>query len=110
MSATLTSTNPEDRPANLTFPYQETQPDADWALIGKHTNGYAGFFSISDAIPASRESGQIFHGPLIVASTPSWVGTRQIRNYTTFENGKYLKILSQRDGGNVGTLWWKRLD
>ena len=78
--------------------------------VGKHTIGYAGPFSISDAIPATTTSGQIFHGPLTVANVPAWVGTRQIRNYTLWENGAYLNILSQRDGGYRGSLWWKRLD
>lgn len=29
MSATITSTDPEDRPANLTFPFRDGQTDAD---------------------------------------------------------------------------------
>ncbi|OLN87491.1 hypothetical protein CCHL11_06170 [Colletotrichum chlorophyti] len=110
MSATIASTDPEDRPANLTFPYEESQSDADWALVGKHTVGYAGRLQISDAIPATATSGQVIHGPLTVANVPSWVGSRQIRNYTTFEDGKLLLISSQRDGGNRGELWWRRLD
>ncbi|KXH64274.1 hypothetical protein CSAL01_06799 [Colletotrichum salicis] len=53
MSATITSTDPEDRPANLTFPFEDSQSDADWALVGKHSIGYAGPLRISDAFPAN---------------------------------------------------------
>ncbi|CCF38710.1 hypothetical protein CH063_09735 [Colletotrichum higginsianum] len=110
MSATITSTDPEHRPANLTFPFQDGQSDADWAQIGKHSIGYAGPFSLTDAIEATATSGQLVHGPLTVANVPTMVGVRQVRNYTTFENGNLLRISSQRDGSNRGELWWKRLD
>jgi hypothetical protein len=43
MSATITATEPAFRP-NLTFPFQPTDADADWALVGKHSIGYAGPF------------------------------------------------------------------
>ncbi|KAK2054628.1 hypothetical protein LY76DRAFT_551834 [Colletotrichum caudatum] len=110
MSATITSTDPADRPANLTFPYQDGQSEAAWAAIGRHSIGYAGPVSITDAVEATATSGQLVHGPLTVANVPSMVGNRQIRNYTTFEDGKLLRISSQREGGNRGELWWKRLD
>ncbi|KAF6810097.1 hypothetical protein CMUS01_03990 [Colletotrichum musicola] len=110
VSATLTSTNPEDRPANLTFPYEDGQSDADWAKVGRHSIGYAGRLQISDAFPATLTAGQVIHGPLTVANVPSMVGTSARRNYTLFEDGKILLISSQRDGGNRGELWWRRLD
>ncbi|WYZ44961.1 hypothetical protein EsH8_VIII_000277 [Colletotrichum jinshuiense] len=110
MSATITSTDVEDRPANLTFPFEEGQSDADWALVGKHSIGYAGPFRISDEIPATATFGQVFHGPLTVANVPSMVGANHKRNYTIFEDGKLLRITSQRDGSNRGELWWRRLD
>ncbi|OHF02911.1 hypothetical protein CORC01_01669 [Colletotrichum orchidophilum] len=110
MSATITSTNPEDRPANLTFPFEDSQSDADWALVGKHSIGYAGPLRISDAIPANATFGQVLHGPLTVANVPSMAGGSQARNYTLYEDGKILRISTQRDGGNRGELWWKRLD
>ncbi|KAK1977802.1 Lipocalin-like domain-containing protein [Colletotrichum cereale] len=110
MSATLTSTNPDHRPASLTFPFEESQSDAEWALVGKHSIGYAGPFSISGDVLASATNGQVFHGPLTVANIPSMVAAVHRRNYTTFENGTLLRITSQRDGSNRGELWWKRLD
>ncbi|KFA69774.1 hypothetical protein S40285_10362 [Stachybotrys chlorohalonatus IBT 40285] len=112
MSATIAATEAELRPQNLTFPFTEDQSDADWALVGKHTIGYAGPYRVSDAIPATAESGQIFHGPLVVANVPRWVGSSQTRNYTITRQGNetYLQILSRRDGGYTGELFWRRLD
>lgn len=110
MSATITATEPEFRPEGLTFPFLDSQSDADWALVGKHGIAYAGPVTISDTIPATQTQGQIFHGPLIVANVPAWVGNEQRRNYTLFDCGKLLKIDSERGGGYRGVLWWERLD
>jgi hypothetical protein len=114
MSATITATEPELRP-NLTFPFQANDTDADWALVGKHSIGYAGPLRISSDIPANETNGQVFHGPLTVANVPTWVGQNQRRNYTVFvreEDGapaRYLRIGSERGGGYRGVLWWKRV-
>ncbi|CZT00751.1 uncharacterized protein RAG0_08664 [Rhynchosporium agropyri] len=110
MSATLTSTDVENRPTNLTFPFKEGQTDVDWAKVGRHSIGYAGRLQISTAIPATRTHGQVIHGPLTVANVPSMAGASHIRNYTLYENGKLLLIASQRDSRNRGELWWRRLD
>lgn len=111
MSATITATEPGLRP-NLTFPFQVTDSDADWALVGKHSIGYAGPFRVNEALPANKTNGQVFHGPLVVANVPTWVGTEQKRNYTVVKEGKdtFLKIGSERGGGYRGVLWWKRVD
>lgn len=111
MSATITATEPSLRP-NLTFPFQASDPDSAWALIGKHSVGYAGPFSVNTALPANATSGQLFHGPLVAANVPSWVGTQQKRNYTVVREGgtTWLKIGSERGGGYRGVLWWKRVD
>lgn len=115
MSATITATEPEFRPA-LTFPYKENDTDADWAAVGRHSLGYSGPVRVNSALPANETSGQVFHGPLIVANVPTWANESQPRNYTIIERkedgkvAKYLKIGSQRGGGYGGTLWWKRLD
>jgi hypothetical protein len=111
MSATITATEPYLRP-NLTFPFQTSDLDSDWALVGKHSIGYAGPFRVNTALPANKTSGQIFHGPLTVANVPTWVNTEQRRNYTVVEEGgsKYLRIGSERGGGYRGVLWWKRVD
>ncbi|KAL6705934.1 hypothetical protein ACN47E_006213 [Coniothyrium glycines] len=115
MSATITATESNLRP-NLTFPFQANDTDADWALVGKHSIGYAGPFRISDTIPANETDGQVFHGPLTVANVPTWVGANHRRNYTVVEveeankTVKYLRIGSERGGGYRGVLWWKRVD
>ncbi|CAK1364330.1 hypothetical protein CB0940_08030 [Cercospora beticola] len=111
MSATITATEPELRP-NLTFPFQPEDSDDDWALVGKHSIGYAGPITISRDIPANTTSGQIFHGPLVVANVPSWQGALQRRNYTihTTPEGKLLHIQSTRGGGFTGELWWRKVD
>ncbi|KAI4953672.1 hypothetical protein J4E91_002520 [Alternaria rosae] len=114
MSATITATEPEFRP-NLTFPYQPNDSDADWALVGKHSIGYAGPYSVNEELPATETEGQIFHGPLTVANVPTWAGQKAKRNYTIVEveeNGeevKYLKIGSERGNGYRGILWWKKV-
>ncbi|KAI8933868.1 hypothetical protein NX059_009566 [Plenodomus lindquistii] len=115
MSATITATEPELRP-NLTFPFNFNDTDADWALVGKHSIGYAGPLRINAALPANETSGQVFHGPLTVANVPTWQGDSQPRNYTVIdqeEEGemvRYLRIGSDRGNGNRGVLWWKRID
>ncbi|KAL2073307.1 hypothetical protein VTL71DRAFT_10631 [Oculimacula yallundae] len=110
MSATLTSTDLEDRPESLTFPFRDGQTDEDWAKVGRHSIGYAGPLQISTAIPATSTHGQVIHGPLIVANVPSMAGASHVRNYTLFEDGKILLIASQRDARNRGELWWRRVD
>lgn len=112
MSATIVATETELRPLSLSFPFTDDQAESDWALVGKHSIGYAGPFSVSDAIPATLTSGQVLHGPLVAANVPAWVGTAQRRNYTVVTEGErtLLHIHSRRDGGFEGDLWWERLD
>ncbi|KAH3911465.1 hypothetical protein HBI56_103630 [Parastagonospora nodorum] len=111
MSATITATEPELRPPQLIFPFQANDTDADWALVGKHSIGYAGPLRLSDAIPANLTHGQVFHGPLTVANVPSWKGQNQRRNFTVIEEGgeTLLRIGSERGGGYTGVLWWRRV-
>ncbi|EDU47569.1 Lipocalin-5 domain containing protein [Pyrenophora tritici-repentis] len=115
MSATITATEPEFRP-NVSFPFKPNETDAQWAQVGRHSIGYAGPLSVNMELPANGTSGQVFHGPLTVANVPTMVGDRQRRNYTVIdrmEEGKvvkYLRIGSERGGGNRGFLWWKKID
>ncbi|KAF2207093.1 hypothetical protein CERZMDRAFT_115421 [Cercospora zeae-maydis SCOH1-5] len=112
MSVSITATEPEWRPENLTFPFQPEDSDHDWALVGKHSIGYAGPVTISRDIPANTTSGQIFHGPLVVANVPSWQGALHRRNYTIHKTGEgeLLRIQSTRDGGFTGELWFRKVD
>ena len=115
MSATITATEAAFRP-NVSFPYKANETDAEWALVGKHSIGYAGPLSVNTALPANETSGQLFHGPLTVADVPTMVGEKEVRNYTVVERReegktvKYLKIGSERGDGHRGLLWWKKLD
>lgn len=116
MSATIVATEPEFRPLNLTFPFQPTDSDADWALVGKHSIGYAGPLRVNPEVASNETSGQVLHGPLVAANVPSWMGTSQKRNYTVVvreEEGqgvRYLRIGSERGGGFRGVLWWRKID
>ncbi|KLU90859.1 hypothetical protein MAPG_09384, partial [Magnaporthiopsis poae ATCC 64411] len=58
VTATITSTDPEDRPKGLTFPPEAGQSDADWANVARHMVAYAGPVTVSDAVPATNTSGQ----------------------------------------------------
>lgn len=110
MSATIAATEPQFRPESLTFPYQANQSDEDWALVGKHTLGYAGPFTFINGSTSS--SGTLIHGPLTVGNVPSWVGSNQTRNYTVFaEPGEavLLNVFSARTDGTIGELWWQKL-
>ncbi|RMZ67445.1 Lipocalin-like domain-containing protein [Pyrenophora seminiperda CCB06] len=115
MSATITATEPALRPS-VSFPYKANETDAEWALVGKHSIGYAGPLSINTAFPANETNGQVFHGPLTVANVPTLAGERQPRNYTIVERMeegkvvKYLRIGSERGDGHRGLLWWKKMD
>ncbi|KXT09633.1 hypothetical protein AC579_3136 [Pseudocercospora musae] len=112
MSATITATEREFRP-NLTFPFQPNDTDADWAVVGKHSLGYAGPYQVNRELPCPNSTyGQLFHGPLAVASVPSWQGTLQRRNYSVHStiDGKLLRIGSDRGGGNTAELWWRKVD
>ncbi|EKG11018.1 hypothetical protein MPH_12021 [Macrophomina phaseolina MS6] len=122
MSATLASTTPEDRPQNLTWPYREGQSDADWALVGKHSLAYAGPFSFNESVPVKEVDGglegQVIHGPLEVASLPSFVGSEQPRDFSLVwgDGGKLgggvgalLNLKADNGGGIRVSLWWKRV-
>ncbi|KAF2441568.1 hypothetical protein P171DRAFT_340237, partial [Karstenula rhodostoma CBS 690.94] len=110
VSATISATEPAFRP-NVAFPYQDSDLDSDWALVGKHTIGYAGPFRVNEALPANKTHGQVFHGPLVVANVPTLMGKEQKRNYTVVRKGgeTLLRIGSDRGGGYKGVLWWKKV-
>ena len=117
MSATCTSTDTDLLPPdlNITYPMLEGQSDEDWARAGRHTLSYAGPWSLGEVlpgVPATKQSGQIIHGPLTAANIPSWIGQEKIRNYTVFdsEEGLLLRFLVQGEGGAENQLWWRRLE
>lgn len=122
MSATLASTTPEDRPADLAWPFRAGQSDADWALVGKHSLAYAGPFSFNESVPveavAGGVTGQVVHGPLEVATLPSHVGSAQRRDFSLVfgEGGRegkgvgaLLNLRADNGGGIAVSLWWERV-
>lgn len=110
MSATIAATEPELRPEALTFPFQASQSDADWALVGKHTLGYAGPYMF--AAGATKAAGTIIHGPLTVGNVPAYVSSNQTRNYTISEGPEgavLLNIFAVRSDATINELWWEKL-
>jgi len=113
MSATLATTDPSYIPQNLTFPAREGQSIEDWALVGKHTLFYAGHFSINETFPSDKRSGQLLHGPIMVASVASLIGGFMKREYEVVydKRGKieFFKLTLRGNNGYVNVLMWKKL-
>lgn len=112
MSANLASTDPEDRPMDLTYPSRPEQPDSEWAIVGRETLAYSGNLSATE--DSTAEKGQLIHGPLSVANVPSWTGTSQLRNYTVYDGPKgkatVLHIYTRNEtSGVIGNLYWEKL-
>lgn len=82
MPATLATTDPSSLPKNITFPLQAGQIIEDWALVRQPTLLFAGQFSINETFPSDKRSGQILHGPLMVASIPLYTGAFLRREYS----------------------------
>ncbi|GIZ39280.1 hypothetical protein CKM354_000266900 [Cercospora kikuchii] len=119
MSLNIAATQSQYRPANLTFPYNETDSNQDWALVGQHTLSYAGPWSVSHDDSTTEKSGSLVHGPIWVANVPKWTGIEEHSNYSVHETKssegfpkgtKLLRMESKWDNGNQGVLWWRRVD
>lgn len=109
VSVLIHATKLEWRPTNLTMLDQDSQFDAEWALIGKHSGAYAGPFSFNESLLVSDTHGEILHGPLTVASLPGNIGRVQRRNFSFSEDGEYLNLVGGLGSGIFDILWWKRL-
>ncbi|CAI6230374.1 unnamed protein product [Periconia digitata] len=110
MSANLASTEPQKRPANLTYPAEDGQSDSDWALVGRNTLAYAGNCSVEPW--STTTNGTLIHGPLLVADVPSWQGTNQTRNYQVTQEGEktVLRLWIHREGSDtIGNLYWAKI-
>ncbi|KAF2719214.1 hypothetical protein K431DRAFT_296236 [Polychaeton citri CBS 116435] len=113
MSAILTTTNPAERPENLTLPYQPNQSDAEWAQIGRHTLAYAGPFDVNTSSIeefSGEMTGELTHGPLNTATLPAFVGSYQLRQFHFSQNYTLLSLTGDLGGGIVDHLIWQRLD
>ncbi|KAH6849675.1 Lipocalin-like domain-containing protein [Chaetomium sp. MPI-CAGE-AT-0009] len=112
MAANMAATDENLRPVNISWPAKDTDADEDWALVGKHAMSYAGLFSISPSVPATKYSGQLLHGPMIAASVPAMVGSTSKRNYVVYEREEatYLLVSIPSDDPTVRSeIWWKRV-
>lgn len=98
-------------PSALNVSDPEPASDAAFAYIARRSLHYAGELSVW---PGSNESvGTVTHGPLVVASRPSWLGVVQRRNYVVWKGemgGKDMLHLWVRDEEEdaVGDIWWVR--
>ncbi|KAI1857547.1 uncharacterized protein JN550_013180 [Neoarthrinium moseri] len=101
------ATEPALRPDWLTWPPQDNQTDADWAVLGRHTYSYAG--PVTDVVPRYPTAGSLVHGPLTFSNIPAQVGTAQHRDYELLDDASYLQLTVKLDTGNSGVLVWHRL-
>lgn len=114
VSVNMASLDPEFVPKDPAWPPRNDSSDLEWAQVAKHTLAYAGVWSISDAIPATRTGGQVLNGPLSVSSVPALRGTTQVRNFTLFREGDktILKLFFSRIGNVTfyADIWWTKQD
>ncbi|KAL7625267.1 hypothetical protein AAE478_004483 [Parahypoxylon ruwenzoriense] len=107
MSANFMSSRPEDRPEGIDTPPTDSQPQAEWALVGKHTLSYAGPWYVSETTDVV-EKGQITHGPTRIAWLPSWVGIELQKNYTLFDGGETMRFIAKTADGKRGEMYFER--
>lgn len=114
----MAATEPEYRPANITFPAKDTDSDADLAMVARHAMSYAGPFRVelsSDVsargVAGGKLAGRVSHGPLTVASAPGLIGATLTRDFELHERqeGAYLSLVIQYLKGGRGEIWWRRV-
>jgi len=95
MSVGMISTTPGDIPPPRT-PDKPTYDD--FAKVGEHILAYAGELHIAWD-NSTVTSGRLYHGPLMMSSRTSWLGTNQTRNYDVTMNA------TETGGRDVLHLW-----
>ncbi|OAL03193.1 hypothetical protein IQ06DRAFT_315399 [Phaeosphaeriaceae sp. SRC1lsM3a] len=110
MSASMTSTDPEDIPTRS--PSNATTDD--FALIAQRILAYAGELHVEWENSTATE-GRLIHGPLSMATRWDWLGQNQSRNYLLTRNasetgGRDVLHLWVRGEKAIGRLWWVRAD
>ncbi|CBX99056.1 hypothetical protein LEMA_P082950.1 [Plenodomus lingam JN3] len=96
---------------NASDPDPDSPLDAPFAYIARRSLYYAGELSVW---PGSNGSvGTLTHGPLVVASRPSWLGVVQRRNYVILRRGMgdrdVLHLWARDEEGDVvADIWWVR--
>jgi hypothetical protein len=119
MAVAAQSNDLEHRPQHLTFPpTNDTNSDAEWAVIPKHVMGYAGPFTVDWVDPPRYDdtgygrtrTGHITHGPTTFAIMPSWWNVRFERYFTLYQDLGLLKLQTQPDDAPEKiVLFWKRI-
>ncbi|KAF2849620.1 hypothetical protein T440DRAFT_533097 [Plenodomus tracheiphilus IPT5] len=98
-------------PSALNASDPTSDSDASYAYIARRSLSYAGELSVW---PGSNESvGTLTHGPLVVASVPSWMEVVQRRNYVVYkkevEGRDVLRLWLREEEKDLQTdIWWVR--
>jgi hypothetical protein len=113
MSASITSRDAEHIPPNRD---PEKPTDADYALMGRHILAYSGELHVAWE-NSTATVGRLTHGPLIMASRWTWLGTNQTRNYIVTKNANetggrdVLHLwLRQEEENTVANIYWVRAE
>jgi hypothetical protein len=111
MSASISSTDPEHIPPTRN-PDEAT--DADRALMSKHSLAYSGQLHV-EWENSTATVGRLTHGPLVMSSHTSWLGTNQSRNYVLTKNasetlGKDILHLWLKGSDGTANLYWMRAE
>ncbi|GAB1311864.1 hypothetical protein MFIFM68171_02074 [Madurella fahalii] len=110
MAASMAATEERWRPQNISWPPKDSDSDADWALVGRHSMSYTGLFSLNESVPATKYQGQLLHGPMVAASVPAMVGSTSVRNYEVHEREDGIYLMVWLVSGSVRSeMWWKRV-
>jgi hypothetical protein len=108
MSANTASSIPED-----IAPVRPGGPTAeDLILIGNHTISYAGVLSVKEG--SNETHGTLTHGPLFMATIPSWRDRNMTRNYIIikgdYEGRDVLHLwLRNEADDSIANIHWARL-
>lgn len=90
MSANMASADPEHQ-----VPDKGNLTESDYAMIGRHSLNYAGELHVWNG--SNETVGTLTHGPLIMATRPSFIAKSQTRNYIVSKGND--------EGRDVLTLW-----
>jgi len=108
----MSATDPEVRPLSVGWPPKTNDSTSDWALVGRNSFSYAGRFGVKPG--SSKTQGQVVHGPMEVASVPSFAGTTETRNYTVEKRGGLTYLAWHVALDDVGDLradvYWRRIE
>jgi hypothetical protein len=107
----------------LTLPAKPTDSDSEWALVGKHSLGAGGSFSLDNVTDQEGEmktgttekisKGDV--GPegimnvhVTTATLPSWVGFQLVNEFKFYDDCN-VHVLNSTFGDAKQTVWFYRL-